>query len=710
MQSNSQSCTSPKSKKRKILVTCALPYANGSIHLGHLLEHIQTDIWVRFQRMRGNETYFVCADDAHGTPIMLKAQELGVTPEEMIAGIRDEHMQDFNDFHISFDNYHSTHSDENKAFAEEIYNKLHSNGHIKTRTISQLYDPEKGMFLPDRFVKGTCPKCKSEDENGDSCDNCGATYSPTEVINPRSVVSGATPVLKDSEHYFFDLPAFEKMLKDWTTGGSLQEEMANKLSEWFDSGLKQWDISRDAPYFGFEIPNAPGKFFYVWLDAPIGYMGSFKNLCDKENIDFDSYWQENSDAELYHFIGKDIIYFHSLFWPAMLEGAGYRKPTSVYAHGFVTVNGAKMSKSKGTFIKGRTYLDHLNPEYLRYYYAAKLTNRIDDLDLNLEDFAQRVNSDLVGKVVNIASRCASFITKRFDGILSDTVDDQALANEVTSAGDRLAELYENREFGKAMREIMALADKVNEYIAIKEPWQLIKDETKQQEVQDICSLGINLFRTLMIYLKPVLPVLAESTATFLNDELIWEGHKTLLTSHKINKFKALLQRVDMDKINAMTDASKESLGTSSTDKADKKSKKKKSKKEKVIDNSAALANPLAADPIAPEIQFDDFAKIDLRIAKIVKAEHVEGADKLLRLELALDSNENGETRQVFAGIKSAYQPEDLEGKLTVMVANLAPRKMRFGMSEGMVLAAGPGGKDLWIMNPEEGAQPGMKVK
>mgnify|MGYP000598525589 FL=1 len=708
MQSNSQSRPSSASNKRKILVTCALPYANGSIHLGHLLEHIQTDIWVRFQRMRGNETYFVCADDAHGTPIMLKAQELGVSPEEMIAGIRDEHMSDFNDFHISFDNYHSTHSDENKAFAEEIYNKLHANGHIKTRTISQLYDPEKGMFLPDRFVKGTCPKCKSEDENGDSCDNCGATYSPTDVINPRSVVSGATPVLKDSEHYFFDLPAFEQMLKDWTTGGSLQEEMANKLSEWFDSGLKQWDISRDAPYFGFEIPNAPGKFFYVWLDAPIGYMGSFKNLCDKENIDFDSYWKENSDAELYHFIGKDIIYFHSLFWPAMLEGAGYRKPTSVYAHGFVTVNGAKMSKSKGTFIKGRTYLDHLNPEYLRYYYAAKLTNRIDDLDLNLEDFAQRVNSDLVGKVVNIASRCASFITKRFDGMLSATIDDQALADEVTSAGDRLAELYENREFGKAMREIMALADKVNEYIAVKEPWQLIKDETKQQEVQDICSLGINLFRTLMIYLKPVLPVLAESTENFLNDELLWEGHKNLLTSHKINKFKALLQRVDMDKINAMTDASKESLGGDAV--KEEKPKKKKAKKEKVINNSAALADPLAADPIAPEIQFDDFAKIDLRIAKIVKAEHVEGADKLLRLELALDSNENGETRQVFAGIKSAYQPEDLEGKLTVMVANLAPRKMRFGMSEGMVLAAGPGGKDLWIMNPEDGAKPGMKVK
>lgn len=688
--------------KRKILVTCALPYANGSIHLGHLLEHIQTDIWVRFQRMRGHEAYFVCADDAHGTPIMLKAQELGVTPEAMIAGVREEHMADFAGFHISFDNYHSTHSEENKAFAEEIYNRLHAGGHIKTRTISQLYDPEKGLFLPDRFVKGTCPKCKSEDQNGDSCDDCGATYSPTEVINPRSVISGATPILKDSEHYFFDLPAFGDMLLEWTRSGALQEEMANKLAEWFEQGLKQWDISRDAPYFGFEIPNAPNKFFYVWLDAPIGYMGSFKNLCDRENINFDDFWKLDSDAELYHFIGKDIIYFHSLFWPAMLEGAGYRKPTSVYAHGFVTVNGAKMSKSKGTFIKGRTYLDHLNPEYLRYYYAAKLTNRIDDLDLNLEDFAQRVNSDLVGKVVNIASRCASFISKRFDGMLSSNIDDQELADEVMAAGDSIAAHYESRDFGRGMREIMTLADKVNEYIAIKEPWQLIKDETKQQEVQDICSLGINMFRTLMIYLKPVLPILADSTAEFLNDELIWDGHKNLLTNHKINKFKALLQRVDMEKVNAMTEASVENL-------AKKEPKLSTIAPAEPIVKSV-IENSLANDPISPVIQFDDFAKIDLRIAKIVNAEHVENADKLLRLTLALDNQEGGETRQVFAGIKSAYQPEDLIGKLTVMVANLAPRKMRFGMSEGMVLAAGPGGKDLWILHPEDGAQPGMRVK
>ncbi|WP_068545132.1 methionine--tRNA ligase [Thalassotalea crassostreae] len=672
------------SNNRKILVTSALPYANGPIHLGHLLEYIQTDIWVRFQKMRGHEAYYVCADDAHGTPIMLKAQQLGITPEQMINQVREEHMADFADFHIEFDNYHSTHSEENKAFAEQIYTRLDDNGYIKRRTISQLFDPEKEMFLPDRFVKGTCPTCKSEDQNGDNCDSCGATYSPTDLINPVSVVSGATPVLKDSEHYFFDLPAFEQMLKDWTRSGALQEEMANKLNEWFESGLQQWDISRDAPYFGFEIPNAPGKFFYVWLDAPIGYMGSFKNLCDKKGINFDEFWKKDSEAELYHFIGKDIIYFHSLFWPAMLKGADYRQPTSVYAHGFVTVNGTKMSKSKGTFIKGRTYLEHLNPEYLRYYFAAKLTSRIDDLDLNLEDFAQRVNSDMVGKVVNIASRCASFISKKFDGMLSANIDDEALAKEVMNAGDSIAAHYESREFGKAMREIMALADKVNEYIAIKEPWQLIKEDGKQQEVQDICSLGINLFRILMIYLKPVLPELSAKTAGFLNDELNWDGHKALLQDHKINKFKALMQRVEMDKINAMVEDSKDNL---------------------VAAQAEPVTGPLADDPIADEIGFEDFAKVDLRVAKIVVAEHVEKADKLLRIEVDL----GGETRQIFAGIKSAYQPEDLVGKLTVVVANLAPRKMRFGMSEGMIIAAGPGGKDIFILNPDDGAQPGMRV-
>ena len=675
---------------RKILVTSALPYANGPIHLGHMLEYIQTDIWVRFQKLRGHECHYVCADDAHGTPIMLKAQQLGITPEAMIDQVNQEHQQDFADFGVAFDNFHSTHSDENRHFAELIYNKLKSNNFISTKVIEQLFDPEKKMFLPDRFVKGDCPSCGSEDQNGDNCDSCGATYSPVELKNPRSVVSGATPVLKESEHYFFQLPKFEQMLKDWTRSGSLQVEMANKLAEWFEDGLRDWDISRDAPYFGFNIPGTTDKFFYVWLDAPIGYMGSFKNLCNKNpEIDFDSFWAKDSTAELYHFIGKDIIYFHSLFWPAMLEGAGFRKPTSVFAHGFVTVNGAKMSKSKGTFIKARTYLEHLNPEYLRYYYGAKLTSKIDDLDLNLEDFAQRVNSDLVGKVINIASRCAGFVVKKFDGMLSNDIVEQALINEFIAAEPEIAQHYENRDFSKATRQIMALADKANQYIADKEPWQLVKDPTKADEVQQVCSLGINMFKILTTYLKPIVPQLAEQVEAFLNIELTWDGISQPLTNHKINKFKAMMQRVDMEKVNAMIEDSKDNL-------------------QAIVNTPVALdpESPLAKDPISDTISFEDFAKIDLRIVKIIKAEHVKGADKLLRLELDL----GGETRQVFAGIKSAYQPEQLEGKLTVMVANLAPRKMRFGMAEGMVLAAGPGGEDLWVLNPDDGAQPGMKVK
>ncbi|MGB0833090.1 MAG: methionine--tRNA ligase [Psychrobium sp.] len=673
--------------KRQILVTSALPYANGPIHLGHMLEYIQTDIWVRFQKLRGHECHYVCADDAHGTPIMLKAQQLGISPEEMIAKTNIEHQADFSDFGVAFDNFHSTHSDENRHYAETIYNALNDNGYISTKTIEQLFDPEKEMFLPDRFVKGDCPTCGSEDQNGDNCDSCGATYSPTDLKNPRSVVSGATPVLRESEHYFFELPKFEAMLKEWTRSGSLQDEMANKLAEWFEDGLQNWDISRDAPYFGFNIPGTTDKYFYVWLDAPIGYIGSFKNLCDKNpSIDFDAFWKKDSTAELYHFIGKDIIYFHSLFWPAMLEGAGFRKPTSVYAHGFVTVNGAKMSKSKGTFIKARTYLEHLNPEYLRYYYGAKLTSRIDDLDLNLEDFAQRVNSDMIGKVINIASRCAGFITKKFDGTLAATVSEQALMDDFIAVQDDIAQCFEQRDFAKAVRQIMALADKANQYIADKEPWQLVKDENKLDDVQNICSVGINLFKVLITYLKPIVPALAEQVETFLNVELTWDSINTPLTDHKINKFKAMMQRVDMKHVEAMVEDSKENLEPA---------------KPALDPNS-----PLAKDPIAPEISFDDFAKIDLRIAKIAKADHVKGADKLLRLELDL----GGESRQVFAGIKSAYQPEDIEGKLTVMVANLAPRKMRFGMSEGMVLAAGPGGEELWILNPDDGAEPGMRVK
>ncbi|TMP00804.1 methionine--tRNA ligase [Pseudoalteromonas sp. S3260] len=671
--------------QRKILITSALPYANGPTHLGHLLEYIQTDIWSRFQKLQGHEAYYVCADDAHGTPIMLNAQKQGITPEEMVKNVSIERQRDFADFNIKFDNYHSTHSQENKEFSELIYNRLNDAGHIKKHTISQLFDPEKGIFLPDRFVTGTCPTCKSEDQNGDSCDACGATYSPTELINPRSVMSGAEPILKDSEHYFFDLPAFEGMLKEWLHSGTIQQEMANKLDEWFADGLQQWDISRDAPYFGFEIPNAPGKYFYVWLDAPIGYMASFKNLCDKQGIDFDAFWQEGSDAELYHFIGKDIIYFHSLFWPAMLEGAQFRKPTNVFAHGFVTVNGAKMSKSKGTFIKARTYLDNLDPEFLRYYYAAKLNSGITDLDLNLEDFAQRVNSDLVGKVVNIASRCAGFITKKFDGKLSDTIMEPQLLAEFQNASATITEHYENREYSRAIREIMALADKANQFIDNAAPWVLIKDESKQEEAHQVCSLGLNLFRVLITYLKPVLPGMASNVEAFLNDELSWQGAQTALVSHPINKFKPLMQRVEIDKVNKMVEESKESLVA---------------EKDKIDPNS-----PLAKEPISEEIEFDDFAKVDLRVAKIAKAEHVEGADKLLKLTLDL----GGETRQVFAGIKSAYAPEDIEGKLTVMVANLKPRKMRFGMSEGMVLAAGPGGKEIYILNPDDGSEPGMRV-
>lgn len=672
--------------QRKILITSALPYANGPTHLGHLLEYIQTDIWSRFQKLRGHETYYVCADDAHGTPIMLNAQKQGITPEEMVANVSVERQRDFADFHIKFDNYHSTHSEENKQFSELIYNRLNDGGYIKKRTISQLFDEEKGIFLPDRFVTGTCPRCKAEDQNGDSCDACGATYSPTELEAPKSVMSGSTPVLKDSEHYFFDLPAFEDMLKSWLTSGAIQGEMANKLNEWFEDGLQQWDISRDAPYFGFEIPGAPGKYFYVWLDAPIGYMASFKNLCDKSGLDFDAFWSTDSDAELYHFIGKDIVYFHSLFWPAMLEGAGFRKPNNVFAHGFVTVNGAKMSKSKGTFIKARTYLDHINnPEYLRYYFAAKLNSGITDLDLNLEDFAQRVNSDLVGKVVNIASRCAGFISKKFDGKLSTDIAEPELLAEFVNAQESIAASFENREYSRAIREIMALADKANQYIDAKAPWVLIKNEETQNEAHLVCSMGINLFKLLMTYLKPVLPAMAEQVETFLNTELTWQSINTALTGHEISKFKALMQRVEMDKVNAMLEESKESLAPAKP----------------AIDPDS----PLAKEPIADEIEFNDFAKVDLRVAKIAKAEHVEGADKLLKLTLDL----GGETRQVFAGIKSAYQPEDIEGKLTVMVANLKPRKMRFGMSEGMVLAAGPGGKEIYILNPDDGSQPGMRV-
>ncbi len=670
--------------KRKILVTSALPYANGPIHIGHLVEYIQTDIWVRFQKLYGNNCIYVCADDAHGTAIMLKAKELGITPEELIAKVHEEHVADFSDFQIEFDNYYSTHSEENREFSCKIYETLQANGHISSKTITQAYDPVEKMFLPERYIKGECPKCGAKDQYGDNCEICSATYSSVELKNSYSVVSGAKPVEKDSLVYSFKLNDFGDFLADWTREGHVQDSVTNKLSELFQDGLREKDISRDAPYFGFKIPGATDKYFYVWMDAPIGYMASFKNYCNKNGIDFDEYWSKDSDAEIYHFIGKDIIYFHALFWPALLEGSGFRTPSQICAHGFLTVDGQKMSKSRGTFIKARTYLDNLNPEYLRYYYTAKLNNNIDDLDLNLDDFVSRVNSDVVGKLVNIASRCAGFITKKFDGMLADDIDAPELLKTFTDAAETIAGHYENREFSRAIREIMQLADLANQYIDEKKPWVLAKEEGKEQEVQDCCSMGLNMFRILIIYLKPVLPKIAEKTEAFLNiDPLKWSDIDTPLCKHRTNKFKPMITRIDPENIEKMIEESKESL------------------EEKVT-----TTGPLADDPISSEIEFNDFAKIDLRIAKIVKAEHVEGADKLLQLTLDL----GGENRNVFAGIKSAYEPENIEGKLTVMVANLKPRKMRFGMSEGMVLAAGPGGKDLWILEPDTGAQPGMRVK
>ncbi|AKX55034.1 methionine--tRNA ligase [Thiopseudomonas alkaliphila] len=680
------------SETRKILVTSALPYANGSIHLGHMLEYIQTDIWVRFQKMRGHECMYICADDAHGSAIMLRAEKEGITPQQLIDAMHAEHEADFSDFLIKFDNFYTTHSPENKELSELIYGKLKANGHIASRNVTQYFDPDKGMFLADRFIKGTCPKCATPDQYGDNCEKCGATYHPTDLKDPYSAISGATPVLKDSEHFFFKLPDFEAMLKSWTRSGTLQDSVANKLAEWLDSGLQEWDISRDAPYFGFEIPGAPNKFFYVWLDAPIGYMASFKNLCARTpSLDFDSYWNPDSTAELYHFIGKDIVNFHALFWPAMLEGAGYRKPTAINVHGYLTVNGAKMSKSRGTFIKARTYLKHLQPEYLRYYYASKLTRGVEDLDLNLEDFIQKVNSDLVGKVVNIASRCAGFIHKGNQGVLSLGADQPELSANFAKAAESIAACYEARDFSKAMREIMALADQANAYIADKAPWALNKQEGKQDEVQAICSLGINLFRQLIILLKPVLPQLASDAEIFLNvAPLSWNDYSTTLVNHQLNPFKPLLTRMEQKDIDALIQSSKEDLLETSTD----------------IDLQVAGNGELEKEPLAAEINFDAFAAVDLRIALIERADFVEGADKLLQLTLDL----GGVKRNVFSGIKSAYpDPKALEGRLTLYVANLAPRKMKFGVSEGMVLAAGPGGKEIYLLSPDAGAIPGQRV-
>ena len=661
------------------MITCALPYANGQIHLGHLLEHIQADIQSRFQRMRGHCCYFICADDAHGTPIMLKAEEEGISPKQLIDRVLVEHKRDFDDFLISFDNYYTTHSPENRYYAELIYKRLNENGHINRRTIKQLYDPERQMFLPDRFVKGTCPVCRAEDQYGDNCEACGSTYSSSELINPVSAVSGATPQTRESEQLFFNLGNFKDFMIEWFGQGHTQKEIANKQMELFTQEWLEWDISRNAPYWGFEIPGEKDKYFYVWLDAPIGYLASFRNLCDRENLDFDEFFRKDSECELYHYVGKDVARFHALFWPAELHGAGFRTPSAVWVHGFLTVNGQKMSKSRGTFIMGETYINHLNPEYLRYYYAGKLDNTIDDIDLNLTDFQTRVNSDLVGKLVNIASRCAGFITKTFDGKLSDVLADVTMFEEFAEAGEKIAASYESRRYSRAIRDVMALADRANQYIDAAKPWVLVKNDDTRDQVQSICTQGLNLFRLLMIYLKPVLPKTAVNVELFLNvSPLKWEDAGQPLLNHRINRFKPLLTRIEDKQIEAMVEETR----------AEPK-----------------LSRPLADMPVADQISIDDFSRVDLRIARIVDASHVEGADKLLRLTLDLGFDD----RNIFAGIKSAYQPEDIKGRLTVVVANLAPRKMKFGTSEGMVLCAGPGGKDLFLLSPDEGAIPGMRI-
>ena len=664
--------------KRKILVTSALPYVNGPPHMGHMVEYIQTDIWVRLQKMLGHSCIYVCAADAHGTPIMIKARELGITPEELTSTISEEFVRVFRDFGVDMDNFHTTHSPENEALTAEMFEALRDAGDIYTKTIEQAYDEKEGMFLPDRFVRGTCPFCKTPDQYGDACENCSKTYTPADLFDPVSVISGTTPIKKESEHYFFRLSEYDERLRDWMKSASLDRNAVAKLEEWFEAGLQDWDISRDAPYFGFRIPGTEDKYFYVWLDAPVGYPASFRNLCDRrDDLDFDEYWRPGHDTEVYHFIGKDIMYFHMLFWPAVLEGSGFRTPTSVYAHGFLTVNGLKMSKSRGTFIQARTYLDNLDPSYLRYYYAAKLGPTIEDIDLNLDDFIARVNSDLIGKLVNIASRCAGFINKRFDGKLSESLADRELFEQIAAASQDIASHYENREFSKAMRIIMALADQANRYIDDHKPWVMIKDESKAAEVQLVCTQGLNMFRSLMIYLTPVIPAVAEGARSFLGEsDWIWADAGSPLLGTTINKFKPLLTRIEPEQVQRMVEQSKD---THEVAKADEE------------DNT---------------ISIDDFMKVDLRIARIEKAEPVEGADKLLALTLDVGD----ETRNVFAGIKAAYDPEELVGRQVIVVANLAPRKMRFGVSEGMVLAAGPGGEDVFLLTPDDGAEPGMRVK
>lgn len=682
---------------RKILVTSALPYANGSIHLGHMVEHIQTDVWVRFQKLRGNECHYCCADDTHGTPVMLAAQKQGIAPEDMIAKVREEHLADFTGFFIGYDNYYSTHSPENKQFSQDIYRALKANGKIESRVIEQLFDPEKQMFLPDRFVKGECPKCHAQDQYGDNCEVCGTTYSPTELINPYSAVSGAKPELRESEHFFFKLGECADFLKAWTSGNNphdgkphLQAEALNKMKEWLGEGeettLSDWDISRDAPYFGFEIPDAPGKYFYVWLDAPVGYMASFKNLCDRIGVDFDEYFKADSQTEMYHFIGKDILYFHALFWPAMLHFSGHRAPTGVYAHGFLTVDGQKMSKSRGTFITAKSYLEQgLNPEWMRYYIAAKLNSKIEDIDLNLQDFISRVNSDLVGKYVNIAARASGFIAKRFEGCLKD-VADSALLAKLTAQSEAIAECYESREYAKALRDIMALADIVNEYVDANKPWELAKQEGQDERLHEVCSELINAFTMLTAYLAPVLPKVAENAAKFLNLEAItWANTRETLGKHAINKYEHLMQRVEQKQVDDLIEANKQSIAAA----------------------AAPAAEESKYEKVAEQASFDDFMKIDIRVAKVLNCEAVEGSTKLLKFDLDFGF----EKRIIFSGIAASYpNPAELNGRMVIAVANFAPRKMaKFGVSEGMILSAATADGKLKLLDVDAGAQPGDKV-
>ncbi|WP_308861777.1 methionine--tRNA ligase [Neisseria mucosa] len=681
---------------RKILVTSALPYANGSIHLGHMVEHIQTDVWVRFQKLRGHECHYCCADDTHGTPVMLAAQKQGIAPEDMIAKVREEHLADFTGFFIGYDNYYSTHSPENKQFSQDIYRALKANGKIESRVIEQLFDPEKQMFLPDRFVKGECPKCHAQDQYGDNCEVCGTTYSPTELINPYSAVSGAKPELRESEHFFFKLGECADFLKAWTSGNNphdgkphLQAEALNKMKEWLGEGeettLSDWDISRDAPYFGFEIPDAPGKYFYVWLDAPVGYMASFKNLCDRIGIDFDEYFKADSQTEMYHFIGKDILYFHALFWPAMLHFSGHRAPTGVYAHGFLTVDGQKMSKSRGTFITAKSYLEQgLNPEWMRYYIAAKLNSKIEDIDLNLQDFISRVNSDLVGKYVNIAARASGFIAKRFEGRLKD-VSGSALLAKLAAESDNIAEQYENREYARALRDIMALADAVNEYVDANKPWELAKQEGQDERLHEVCSELINAFTMLTAYLAPVLPQTAANAARFLNlDAITWANTRETLGEHAINKYEHLMQRVEQKQVDDLIEANKQSIAAAAAPVEDSKYEK-----------------------VAEQASFDDFMKIDMRVAKVLNCEAVEGSTKLLKFDLDFGF----EKRIIFSGIAASYpNPAELNGRMVIAVANFAPRKMaKFGVSEGMILSAATAEGKLRLLDVDAGAQPGDKV-